>query len=80
MKNAKSNWVLLSYARGIYKVDPRGREPLKPYQTILELEEKVSAVFYKVDPELGNYFEIMRSQGLLDLENRKGKAPGARPQ
>jgi oligoendopeptidase F len=58
-------------------VDPIGREPLKPYQTILELEEKVSAIFHKVDPELGDEFEVMRNQGLLDLENRKGKAPGA---
>ena len=58
-------------------VDPLGREPLKPYQTITELEDKVSAIFHKVDPELGKYFEIMRGQGLLDLENRKGKAPGA---
>src|SRR4030042_5181555 len=58
-------------------VDPLGREPLKPYQTITELEDKVSAIFHKVDSELGKYFEIMRSKGLLDLENRKGKAPGA---
>jgi oligoendopeptidase F len=58
-------------------VDPLGRKPLKPYQTINELEEKVSAIFHKVDSELGEYFENMRSQGLLDLENRKGKAPGA---
>ena len=58
-------------------VDPLGRDPLKPYQTITELEEKVSAIFYKVDPQLGDYFEIMRREGLLDLENRKGKAPGA---
>ena len=58
-------------------VDPLGREALKPYQTILELEEKVSAIFHKIDPMLGNYFEVMRKQGLLDLENRKGKAPGA---
>src|SRR4030042_5331652 len=58
-------------------VDPLGRDPLKPYQTIAELEDKVSAIFHKIDPELGKYFEIMRSQGLLDLENRKGKAPGA---
>jgi len=58
-------------------VDPVGREPLKPFQEISELEQKVSAIFHKVDPELGKYFEIMRSQGLLDLENRKGKAPGA---
>ena len=58
-------------------VDPLGRAALKPYQTIAELEDKVSAIFHRVDPELGKYFEIMRSKGLLDLDNRKGKAPGA---
>jgi oligoendopeptidase F len=58
-------------------VDHQGREALKPFQSIIELEEKVSEIFHRVDPELGNYFEIMRNQGLLDLENRKGKAPGA---
>ena len=59
------------------RVDPLGRDALKPYQTIDELENKVSTIFQRVDPQLGRYFEIMRSQGLLDLENRKGKAPGA---
>ena len=58
-------------------VDPLGREALKPYQTITELEDKVSTIFHRVDPELGGYFDIMRSKGLLDLDNRKGKAPGA---
>ncbi len=58
-------------------IDPLGREALKPYQTITELEDKVSAIFHQVDQELGEYFEIMRTKGLLDLENRKGKAPGA---
>ncbi len=58
-------------------VDPLGRPTLKPYQTISELVERVSAIYHRVDPQLGEYFEIMRSKGLLDLENRKGKAPGA---
>ncbi len=58
-------------------VDPLDRKALKPYQTVSELENKVSAIFHRVDPELGEYFETMRSMGLLDLENRKGKAPGA---
>jgi oligoendopeptidase F len=58
-------------------VDPLGRAALRPYQTINELEEGVSAIFRRVDPQLQEYFEIMRKNGLLDLENRKGKAPGA---
>jgi oligoendopeptidase F len=57
-------------------IDPLGREALKPFQTITDLEEKVSAIFKRVDPELGEYFEVMRNKNLFDLENRKGKAPG----
>ncbi len=58
------------------EVDPFNRPPLRPFETITELEEKTSAIFRRVDPTLGEYFEIMRRERLLDLENRKGKAPG----
>jgi oligoendopeptidase F len=51
--------------------------PLRPYKDTAELTAKVSAVFHKVDPQLGRYFEIMLAEGLADLENRKNKAPGA---
>lgn len=57
-------------------VDPLGREPLHPFDAISDLENKTSTIFRNVDPKLGEYFEIMRREGLLDLENRKGKAPG----
>jgi len=58
-------------------VDPYGRPALKPYQTIDELLSKTSAIFHKVDPTLGGYFDVMRREGLLDLDNRPNKAPGA---
>jgi len=57
-------------------VDPLSRDPLKPFAKTEELENKVSAIFHNVDPQLGSYFENMRQEGLLDLDNRKGKAPG----
>jgi len=57
-------------------VDPLGRPPLKPYKSISELEEKTAAVFHRVDPQFGEYFELMRRENLLDLDNRKNKAPG----
>ncbi|MBX3065338.1 MAG: M3 family oligoendopeptidase [Anaerolineae bacterium] len=57
-------------------VDPKARPPLKPYQTATELEQKAAAIFSQVDPELGEEFEMMRRSNLLDLDNRKGKAPG----
>jgi oligoendopeptidase F len=58
------------------EVDELGRPPLKPYTDIGQLQDGVSAVFHRVDPQLGEYFDTMRREGLLDLENRKGKAPG----
>jgi oligoendopeptidase F len=57
-------------------VDPFGRPPLRPFEKVSELEEKTSSIFHRIDPQLGAYFETMRREGLLDLENRKGKAPG----
>ncbi len=57
-------------------MDPLGRPPLRPYSATADLEEKCAAIFRRVDPTLGAYFESMRAEGLLDLENRKGKAPG----
>jgi oligoendopeptidase F len=49
---------------------------LRPFESMAELEAKTSAIFHAVDPQLGEYFEIMRREGLLDLDNRKNKAPG----
>jgi oligoendopeptidase F len=57
-------------------VDAQRRPPLRPFRQITELESKAAAIFQQVDPQLGDYFTIMRSEGLLDLDNRKGKAPG----
>ena len=57
-------------------VDPQGLPPLRPYQTIDELKQKTSAVFHAVDETLGGYFDTMIRENLLDLENRKNKAPG----
>jgi oligoendopeptidase F len=57
-------------------VDPFGKLPLKPFSTSKELETKTSNIFHQVDPQLGENFEIMCNEGLLDLENRKSKAPG----
>lgn len=57
--------------------DPPARPPLLPFHRVAELETKTSAVFQRVDPQLGAHFDTMRREGLLDLENRKHKAPGA---
>jgi oligoendopeptidase F len=57
------------------EVDPLGRPPLKPFRHGGELEQKAAAVFRRIDPQLGAHFELMRRENLLDLENRKDKAP-----
>ncbi len=57
-------------------IDPLNRPPLKPYRSTDELEERSGAIFHRVDPGLGAFFDTMRREHLLDLDNRKGKAPG----
>jgi oligoendopeptidase F len=57
-------------------VDPLGRPPLRPFADAEALAEGTEAIFNKVDPELGAQFGYLRGHGLLDLANRKGKAPG----
>ncbi len=49
---------------------------LRPYGDPGELDAKAEAIFMQVDPKLGDYFATMRRENLLDLPNRKGKAPG----
>ncbi|HRZ39695.1 MAG TPA: M3 family oligoendopeptidase [Candidatus Omnitrophota bacterium] len=57
-------------------VDPFGRPPLKPFTTADQLTKGVSRIVRRIDPEFGDMFDEMRQLGLLDLESRKGKAPG----
>jgi oligoendopeptidase F len=57
-------------------VDPTGREPLKPFNTGDELLELSTEVFSSIDPYLGERLKIMKDMEHLDLESRKGKAPG----
>ena len=59
-----------------FKVDPQNSPPLKPFSTGDELLEKTITCFTLLDPELGDYLRIMKAMGHLDLESRKGKAPG----
>lgn len=56
--------------------DPLGRPPLKPFQTARELIDGSARVFERIEPELAGQFRQMDALGVLDLENRKGKAPG----
>lgn len=58
------------------EVDPLNRAPLRPFSDVNDLNSTTSTIFHKVDPKLGEYFDIMQREHLLDLDNRKGKAPG----
>jgi oligoendopeptidase F len=57
-------------------VDPLSRSPLHPFEDVKTLDKTTASIFHNVDPQLGEYYAIMQREGLLDLENRKGKAPG----
>jgi oligoendopeptidase F len=57
-------------------VDPYREKPLHPFSDAGELIGKAKRVFDRVDPILGREFQTMIDEGLLDLESRKGKAPG----
>ncbi|MCC6572458.1 MAG: M3 family oligoendopeptidase [Planctomycetes bacterium] len=57
-------------------VDPDGKPPLKPFTDVEKLSAGCAKIFHKVDKDLGKQFDAMRKLGLLDLDNRKGKAPG----
>jgi oligoendopeptidase F len=58
------------------KVDPKGQPPLKPFENGEELLEKTIRCFTRLDPFLGDCLRTMRKMKHLDLESRKGKAPG----
>lgn len=57
-------------------VDPHNRPPLRPFKDGAELSAKCARMFARLDPALGEQFGQMIAAGWLDLENRKGKAPG----
>ncbi len=56
--------------------DSRGRAPLRPFKDVGELVEKCARIFRRVAPDFGEMFEFIRGRGYLDLDSRKGKAPG----
>ena len=57
-------------------VDPENRMPLKPFATVSEMVSRTQRIFNRLDAGLASGFEQMQDLKLLDLDNRKGKAPG----
>jgi len=58
------------------RVDVHGRAPLRPFASAEDLVERTSRAFHRLDRELGAMFDTLRGGGCLDLDSRKGKAPG----
>ena len=56
--------------------EPEGIKPLMPFKTSEELIEKSIACFSKLRPFFGECLKKMQELKHLDLESRKGKAPG----
>jgi oligoendopeptidase F len=57
-------------------VDPQNRPPLKPFGQVDEMVSRTQKIFDRLDGELAGGFRQMQDLRLLDLDNRKGKAPG----
>jgi oligoendopeptidase F len=66
-------------------VDPKGHAPLKPFEGGVDLVAKSQKVFDALSPELSKMFASMgdgsntngtADGAMLDLDSRKGKAPG----
>ena len=56
--------------------EPEGTEALRPFKTSEELIQKSIACFTKLRPFFGDCLKKMQALKHLDLESRKGKAPG----
>ncbi|HEU5125999.1 MAG TPA: M3 family oligoendopeptidase [Verrucomicrobiae bacterium] len=57
-------------------VDPLNRPPLKPFEQVDQMVSRTQKIFDQLDGELASGFQQMQDLRLLDLANRKGKAPG----
>lgn len=57
-------------------VDTSGKAALKPFNNGEELIDKSIKCFQGLSPYIGERLEIMKANGLFDVDSRKGKAPG----
>ena len=56
--------------------EPIGIEPLHPFKDGKELNEKAIQVFDRLSPYFSGCLQTMQQMKRLDLDSRKGKAPG----
>src|SRR5579871_1134278 len=58
------------------EAEPANVKPLHPFKTSEELIEKTIECFCELNPFFADCLSTMKKMGRLDLESRKGKAPG----
>jgi len=58
------------------EAEPENVQPLRPFKTGQELLEKTEKCFEDLNPFFAGCLKKMNELGHLDLESRKGKAPG----
>ncbi|HEX8315245.1 MAG TPA: M3 family oligoendopeptidase, partial [Flavisolibacter sp.] len=58
------------------EAEPDGVKPLTPFATGEELVDKTIECFNRMNPFFGECLTKMKEMGRLDLDSRKGKAPG----
>lgn len=58
------------------EVDLESKEPLHPFDNGEELANKSIEALGQLDPFFGEVISTMKQRGQLDLDSRKGKAPG----
>jgi oligoendopeptidase F len=75
-ENKKKKLGLDSFRPWDSEAEPAGIEPLHPFANSDELIEKTVADFTRLKPFFGDCLRTMKKLGQLDLESRKGKAPG----
>ncbi len=56
--------------------DIAGKKPLRPFDDVNEMVTKLSQLFHDMSDNLGEKFDKLVEMDTLDLETRKGKAPG----
>jgi oligoendopeptidase F len=58
------------------EAEPDGVKPLTPFATGEELVNKTIECFHRINPFFAECLTKMKEMGRLDLDSRKGKAPG----
>lgn len=75
-KERKASLTLEALKPWDLSVNYFGKTPLEPFEDSTALLDKTIQCFTKIDPYLGSCIATMKTMGHLDLESRKGKAPG----